>query len=202
MLRTMVLVSHGNLPMAPVRLSVPVFVRESVPAPWIVLLSVRGVVSLNWSVPLTKGLPFPERTVAPLSSRSVAPAEIVPPPPDRGRLAGAVDRCAAGYILSECGLARKEKQSGQNRSGYQSAAVEPSSATDSPRKGLGLIGRGRNCLGDGQRIHHSLPIATLAQAAEPHFRSIRLRKLAFGQTVYFFARFFQGSRRKKMMNRH
>ena len=79
MLRTMVLVSHGNLPMAPVRLSVPVFVRESVPAPWIVLLSVRRVVSLNWSVPLTKGLPLAAVTAAPLSSRSVAPAEIVPP---------------------------------------------------------------------------------------------------------------------------
>ena len=63
----------------PVRLSVPVLVRESVPAPWSVLLSVRGVVSLNWSVPLTKGLPEPEATVAPLSSRSVAPAESVPP---------------------------------------------------------------------------------------------------------------------------
>ena len=83
MSRTMVLVflvpDICNVPLVPVRLSVPVFVRESVPAPWIVLLSVRRVVSLNWSVPLTKGLPEPEETVAPSSSRSVAPAEIVPP---------------------------------------------------------------------------------------------------------------------------
>ena len=51
-------------------------VNESVPVPVTVLLIVRFPDALYWSVPLLVTLP--EETVPPLSSRSVAPEEIIP----------------------------------------------------------------------------------------------------------------------------
>ena len=61
---------------APFRLSVPVFVSESVPVPEIVLLIVRAPVWFHWSVPLSMTSPV---TVAPSFKSTVSPGSIVPP---------------------------------------------------------------------------------------------------------------------------